>query len=179
MDTLDHLAFVILRIANGALYLNAAYACIKYWDSYTIQTTRVLIPDASEGMVKFLSGIGCMIMAIGGLTMVTGYFVRIGGLLLVGFIIGGTIIHYRLRNQVPELRAGVVPGFKNEIMQWEMLDAAVKNSTPKPRPLAMLDELTGSCYGAHNGEWIKNLVLLAISLFFVLDGWNSWYSLLH
>jgi uncharacterized membrane protein YphA (DoxX/SURF4 family) len=179
MENIDQIAIIMLRIANGALYMNAAWACYRYFDSYTVGTTRMLLPTASERLVRLLSWAGCVVLAVGGLTMVTGYFVRIGGLLLVGFLVGGVIIHYRLRNQAPQLRAGVVPGLREDIRRWDLLAEVSKRTSPKPEPLASLDELAASCYGAHNGEWLKNLVLLVLSLFFVLYGWKSWRSLIE
>lgn len=177
MAFVDQFALALLRVANGLLYLNAAWACYRYFDSYTEGTTRMLLPTASDRVVRLLSWAGIAVMTFGGLTMVTGYFVRIGGLLLAGFLVGGTIIHYRLRNQAPLLRAGVIPGLRDEVASWDLLDGTAKKSTPKPEALAELDELSSSCYGAHNGEWLKNLVLLTLAVFFVLCGWKSWHSL--
>jgi hypothetical protein len=171
------IAWRFLGAAQGAFYLNAAYACVQFWDGYTVPTTKVLVAD--ERMAVIGSAIGCAVMAIGGLCYLTGYWVRIGALLLVGFLAGGTIIHYRMEKQSAELQNQVQGGLGTA--------AATPNAgnASTPDPAKALSELAGSCQGAHRSSWLKNLVLLALALFYVIFGWNgpsslfqrtSWYS---
>jgi hypothetical protein len=166
-------AWRFLGAALGAFYLNAAYSCVQFWDGYTVPTTKILVPD--DRMAVIASVIGCLIMAIGGLCYLTGYWVRIGAILLVGFLAGGTIIHYRMEMQAAALQDAVKAG---------LASPGAENEPPSP-PVKALAELTGSCQGAHHSSWLKNLVLLAIALFYVIYGWagprslierTSWYS---
>ncbi len=144
METSDTVALLVLRTTYGLLFLYTASTLVRDW-RWTVNHTHILF----GGMAKPFGAV--FLMTSGGLSMVLGYKEYIGGLLLITFLIPGTVIHSM------EMRLAL-----------KMRDR-IQNSISK-EPGDTLNELAWSAYAAHFSSALKNIVLIAVAVFFVLKG---------
>jgi len=148
------IASLILRAAFSGLFLNAAYQCARFFD-LTAADTSLLV---GERWKRPAAAVGIGMMLLGGLSVLFNYKIRLGAGLLAVFLIGGTIIHRRQELLSATLR--------------EQLRSATE-STAWPT----VDALAGLAMGGHFTSWLKNLVLLGVALYFVLNGFQGICSL--
>ena len=140
-----------IRIAIAFLYLYAGYMNCRNKESiqWTIDNIKILFKNTPFQdipiLAKYAAYSGIFIMFIGGMSILLGIGARLGSLLLILFTIGGTIIHYRQRN--------------------EARDMALKNTTN-----AELSSLAWSAFSAHFANILKNLSLILILCFICFYG---------
>lgn len=144
-------SILLLRAGIAFLYLYAAYMNSKDKISlqWTIQNTKPLFRNTKYAenipLIKFFAYCGIAIMYIGGLGILIGIEARLGAFMLLAFTVGGTVIHNRQRNDAKEI--------------------AIKNSTN-----AELSSIAWSAFAAHLANILKNVCLILILLYVVLNG---------
>ena len=97
--SLDALAWIVLRAVYGWMYLYPAYGLIKDWES-TIQTTALLFKWRPE---LFAFG-SLLLMVFGALAILFGIYGQIAAFGLIGFNLGGAVLHYRLARTLKQMR---------------------------------------------------------------------------
>ena len=144
-------SILLLRAGIAFLYVYAAYMNSKDKISlqWTIDNTKPLFRNTKYAenipLIKFFAYCGIAIMYIGGLSILIGIEARLGAFILLAFTIGGTVIHNRQRNDAKEI--------------------AIKNSAN-----AELSSIAWSAFAAHFANILKNVCLILILLFVVLNG---------
>ena len=155
---LENIAFLIIRIGVAFVYLYAAYMNTRNAASWqwTVDHTAILFRgtalEQNRSFIKLSAFAGMIMMYGGALSVLLGLEGRIGGLTLAVFTASGIVIHRR-----------------------EQMDA--EKNTRKDLLAAVPDEWRGtlaamawSAYAAHFSSLLKNIILVAIFLFFVLEG---------
>jgi uncharacterized membrane protein YphA (DoxX/SURF4 family) len=146
--------WLILRIAYGGLFIFTAWTLATGWD-WTVANTAVLFGAARA---KLFSVGAIATMSIGGMLIVLGFFGRLGALMLLVFLILGTMIHVKERDQVPGLAQALRDNAKAAGHQLDGSDETT------------LMTLQVSAFSAHVANVYKNVCLAGIALFFILVG---------
>ena len=137
-------AWLVLRAVYAWMFLYPSYGLIKDWHG-TVQTTALLFPRHT-GFFAFGS---LVIMILGSLAILLGIYGQLAGVALVGFNLGGALIHYRLARLVRQTH---LSASANQADQ-EALAGVVE--------LGVVGHVTSA---------EKNFVLAAVALFFALVG---------
>ncbi len=145
MTRLD-VAWLILRVSYGLLFLYTASTLIRGW-AWTVAHTAILFGKQSK-----LFATGAIVLMIGGgLSMVLGLLTPLGAIMLIAFVGPGAVIHAR-----------------EQKLALTMLDQIVDSVPPDKQPV--LREIAWSAFGAHFANVLKNLVLISVAVFFLLAG---------
>jgi uncharacterized membrane protein YphA (DoxX/SURF4 family) len=158
MNTIDNAAVLILRLALGALFLNAAWACGKNSQArqWTESETALLFPHNA----KLFSLGGIAIMGLGGATILLGLFTRLGALGLTVFVVMGAMIHLTQSKRAFQLQQAV--------------ERSVPDPDGKQLDTKALAELAVSASLAHYSSAVKNFALAGATAFLVLFGPGDW-----
>lgn len=146
----------LLRFAIAFLYIYAAYRNSKDQISlqWTIENTKPLFRNTkfaeNISVIKFSAYSGIAIMYVGGISVLIGLEARLGALLLLAFTIGGTVIHNRQKNDAKEI--------------------ATKNASNTE-----LSSTAWSAFAAHFANILKNISLILILAFLVLNGVGKYH----
>lgn len=145
------MAILFLRIGIAFLYIYAAYmnskdkASLKWTVDNTLPLFRNTQIAKNPILIKWIAYVGILVMYVGGASILLGVESRLGAFLLFIFTIGGTIIHQRLKNDAKEI--------------------AINNPTN-----LQLSNMAWSAFSAHFANILKNICLVLIFIFIILNG---------
>ena len=140
----EDIAWLTLRIVYGWMYLYPAIGLLKDWPT-TVNTTGLLFTKGK----RLFAAASLVVMIGGGLMIVFGFFGQCAAVALLGFNVGGAIIHYRLAAMAKGMRCTA--------------DAAAEDK-------AAFENLATVGRVGHVTSAEKNFVLAAVALFFALMG---------
>ncbi|MEC7501923.1 MAG: DoxX family membrane protein [Planctomycetota bacterium] len=137
-------AWLVLRAVYAWMFLYPAYGLMKDWEA-TVHTTALLF-KWQPAVFAFGSLVLMIFGAIAILLGVYGQFAAVG---LIGFNLGGAVLHYRLARQLKQthLSQGAIPA------DQQVLAGAID--------LGVVGHVTSA---------EKNFVLTAVAFFFALQG---------
>ena len=142
--TADTCAWLVLRVVYAWMFLYPAYGLIKDWNT-TVQTTALLFP---RHPAVFAFG-SLVLMIFGSLAILLGVYGQFAAVGLIGFNLGGALLHYRLARRLKRTRLSA----EASTADHEVLEEAVN--------LGVVGHVTSA---------EKNFVLTAVAFFFVLQG---------
>ena len=142
--SLDVCAWLVLRAVYAWMFLYPAYGLIKDWEA-TVQTTALLF-KWHPAVFAFGS---LVLMIFGALAILLGVYGQFAAVGLIGFNLGGAVLHYRLASQLKQthLSQGAIPA------DQQVLEGAID--------LGVVGHVTSA---------EKNFVLTAVAFFFALQG---------
>lgn len=143
-SNVEAIAWLTLRIVYAWMFLYPAYGLLRNWKS-TVQTTALLFKWLPE---LFAFG-SLVIMVFGAIAIVLGVYGQFAAVALVGFNLGGAVLHYRLARLVK---------------QTQLSEAATqvdRDALQATIDLGVVGHVTSA---------EKNFVLAAVALFFALVG---------
>ncbi len=146
--SLDALAWIVLRAVYGWMFLYPAYGLIKDWES-TVQTTALLFKWRPE---LFAFG-SLLLMVFGALAILFGIYGQIAAFGLIGFNLGGAVLHYRLARTLKQMRLSSEASTTDQAA----LEGAIS--------LGVVGHVTSA---------EKNFVLTAVAFFFAIKGTGPW-----
>ena len=144
MIDFNSIAWLVLRIIYAWMFLYPALGLIRNWD-ITVQTTGLLF----KRLPFFFAMGSVIIMILGSVSILLGFFGQIGAAGLLFFNIGGALIHYKLAKIA-----------ENTVVSKDIsaVDKAVVEQLQK---LAIVGHVTSA---------EKNFPLAAIAFFFLIIG---------
>ncbi len=149
MNSVD-IAWLVLRVCYAALFLYPLPGLIRDWQG-TVSASRLL----NEKFATNLAAISVLLMFFGALSILFGVYGQVGALGLLGFNLGGSVLHQRL--------AGVA-------LQSQL------SSTASDQDKQVLMDMVNLAVAGHSSSAWKNYVLAAVACFFMILGTGP-YSL--
>ena len=142
--SLDVCAWVVLRAVYAWMFLYPAYGLMNDWEA-TVQTTALLF-KWQPAVFAFGS---LVLMVFGAIAILLGVYGQFAAVGLIGFNLGGAVLHYRLASQLKQthLSQGAIPA------DQQVLEGAID--------LGVVGHVTSA---------EKNFVLTAVAFFFALQG---------
>ena len=142
--SLDVCAWLVLRAVYAWMFLYPAYGLMNDWEA-TVQTTALLF-KWQPAVFAFGS---LVLMIFGALAILLGVYGQFAAVGLIGFNLGGAVLHYRLARQLKQthLSKGAITG------DQQVLEGAID--------LGVVGHVTSA---------EKNFVLTAVAFFFALQG---------
>jgi hypothetical protein len=141
---MDMVAWLVLRVVFAWLFLMPLPGLLKDFKG-SMQLTRLLVPV----MTPLFTVVMLLIMFVGSLSVLFGFYAQIGGLLLALYSLGGSVVHEKLAKQC---QSAVLSGDASDA------DNTVLSNT--------------GCLGfvGHHSSAQKNIVLAGVGIFFLLMG---------
>ena len=138
----------VFRVGFGVFFLLAGLGHLFGFQT-TVDGAGILIRD--EGMARVAAGAAVVLLLGGGLSVATGYRVRVGGALLVLFLVPATLIHVLVMEMAVNAAS---------LLQAEAATAAQQT----------IETLRGMAVQGHQANVMKNLVLMLAAVRFALCG---------
>lgn len=153
----ENIAWIAFRLLFSVVFLNAAWQCGKSAEgrAWTVEESKILFGNAA----KFFAPIGILIMGFGGISILFGVLAEIGGALLSGFLLLGTLIHLRHSKNASALLNSLL----------DTLDDGAESERSE-----MLQTLATSAQLGHYSSAMKNMSLMGPSVFFTVMGSGPW-----
>lgn len=162
--SLEEAAFLLARAGVAFVYLYAAYLNTRSMD-WTVDHTAILFRgtglEQNRSFLKLAASVGVVTMYCGALSVLFGFEGRAGALMLAMFTACGIVIHRREQMAAQEVT-------KEDFLM----------SVPEEWR-GRMSEMAWSAYAAHLSSWLKNLALIAVAGFFVLEGTGPYSSSDH
>ena len=140
---LQIVAWMILRIMYAWMFLYPLKVLLSDWQ-VTKNTVALIVP---KRLVPLSSILMVIVMIIGALSILLGFYAQIGGLLLLVYCLMGAVVHYKLAKLIINHQA--IANQSNNAALQEVIDMGVVGNVSSAQ---------------------KNFVLAAVAFFFMLLG---------
>ena len=146
---LEQAAFKFFRAGFGIFFLLAGIGHAVGFAT-TVDGARILSEyfEWSNPASKILAGLAVGFLVFGGLSLVLGWRVRAGALALFLFLIPATFVHAL-------------------VMQFALNSAIILKTDSNEKAQQIIRTLTSIAVQGHQGNIVKNLVLMCAALFFL------------
>lgn len=158
MNEAQLIAFMVLRLAYGGLFLCAGWQCVKSSGArqWTVDETRLMFTKHT----RFFAMCGAATMLIGGACITLGLFPRIGAAGLCLFLLLGAKLHLIQRDRAMKLKEEALAKLPPELV----------GGPHEP----ILQELAVAGSLGHFSSALKNFCLAGIAAYFCLAGAGPW-----